>query len=60
MRIISTGKKEKDEFPIRLECEYCGSELEVDKEDLDVGPLGAMFFTCPVCGKRFFVCFWPC
>lgn len=44
-----TKYEEKELFPIELECEECGSELIVDKEDTYIGWLGERFFKCPCC-----------
>ena len=37
-------------YPRELECEMCGSKLEYEKEDMEVGVLGAMHVKCPLCG----------
>ena len=54
MRIIHNNLETQKTIPKTQEydCEYCGSTIEVDADDLHEGWLGAMFFTCPVCGKE--------
>lgn len=37
-------------YPRELECEKCGSKLEYEKEDMEVGVLGCMHVRCPLCG----------
>ena len=37
-------------YPRELECEKCGSKLEYDKSDMEVGIFGAMHVKCPLCG----------
>ena len=34
-----------------IECDKCGSELEITKEDTHIGWLGAVYVTCPCCGE---------
>ena len=34
---------------VNLECENCGSVLEVSREDVHIGWLGLPFVTCPCC-----------
>lgn len=36
---------------IHIECEYCGSELEITKADTHIGWLGAAFAKCPCCNQ---------
>ena len=50
MKIISKGQNEK-EFPQNVTCEYCGTELEIDKEDISIGIAGAWEYICPCCKK---------
>lgn len=38
-----------------IDCEHCGSELEITEEDAHVGALGGMYITCPCCGKESWV-----
>lgn len=38
-----------ESYPRKLKCEKCGSELEYDREDLEVGVYGAMHVRCPLC-----------
>lgn len=37
---------------IKVECDKCGSELEIVEEDTHIGWLGARFVTCPCCGEE--------
>lgn len=37
-------------YPRKLECYECDSELEYEKDDLEVGVYGAMHVRCPLCG----------
>lgn len=41
--------KEIESYPRKFTCEYCGSELEYDKEDLRIGGLGLVYLDCPLC-----------
>lgn len=41
--------------PIKVTCEHCGSELEVEEEDLHEGYMGAKYFVCPVCMEHAYV-----
>lgn len=54
MRIIHNNLETQKTIPKTQEydCEHCGSTIEVDADDLPEGWIGAMFFTCPVCGKE--------
>lgn len=53
MKIIKKNKEKNDLiFPLHVVCEECGSELEVEKEDIFYGHLGISFVTCPVCGEK--------
>ena len=36
-------------YPRKLECEKCGSELEYDKDDLEIGVYGMAHVRCPLC-----------
>ena len=47
---IENVKKNTPE-KITIECDKCGSELEITKEDTHIGWLGAAFVTCPCCGE---------
>ena len=46
------GIEEHDIFPVTIECENCGSELLVDKIDVEEGYLGQHCIICPACGKK--------
>lgn len=37
-------------YPRELKCEKCGSTLEYEKSDMEVGVYGAMHVLCPLCG----------
>lgn len=54
MRIIHNNLETPKTIPKSQEydCEHCGSTIEVEADDLHEGWLGAMYFTCPVCGKE--------
>lgn len=57
MRVLKDNSKNKREVHIEepktfvINCCECGSELEVVKEDLHIGWLGAQFVKCPCCGE---------
>ena len=54
MRIIERGKEyiNKSKYPVKETCEYCGSVIELDEDDLNIGQYGAAYYICPVCGER--------
>lgn len=54
MRIIHNNLEIPKTIPKsqEYECEHCGSTIEVDPDELYEGWLGAMYFTCPVCGEE--------
>lgn len=55
MEIIEVSKEfatNETKFPLEVTCEYCGSKLLLDREDLSCGAFGAMWYTCPVCKRR--------
>lgn len=37
-------------YPRKLECEKCGSELEYEESDINIGVYGAAHVLCPLCG----------
>lgn len=39
-------------YPRKHICENCESELEYDKEDLEMGYLGCIHLRCPLCGHE--------
>ena len=52
MKIIQEGQRST----MRVNCEACGSELEIDATDLKKEPddaegYGSYFYTCPCCHK---------
>ncbi len=44
-------KETKTKFPMKVICEYCGSEIELEESDVGVGAFGVYNFTCPCCGE---------
>lgn len=44
--------EEQNIFPLKVECEHCGSELEIERGDVTEGYLGQHCVVCPVCGKK--------
>jgi hypothetical protein len=58
MKIIEnrckTKKIKEENIPgvFKVNCDYCGSELEITKEDTHIGWLGERFITCPCCGEE--------
>lgn len=51
MKIIKNNKDTDKVFPIRTTCEYCNSELEIDKEDVFFSD-GDYVYVCPVCNEE--------
>lgn len=47
--------KIKDNYPKKLVCEKCNSELEYDEFDIDVGCFGCGMVVCPCCGHENFL-----
>ena len=45
-------KKDVDPYPRELTCEDCGSVLEYEKSDLEMGVFGCMHLKCPLCGRN--------
>lgn len=55
MKILKDNSKNRitnitDEYPKKLICEQCESELEYEESDIYVGDLGAAYVRCPICG----------
>lgn len=46
----NTTKIDIEPYPRTVECDGCGSELEYEKSDMEVGVYGAMHVKCPLCG----------
>ena len=51
MRILNKEKEKSISWPQKVECEYCETELEIDKEDIIIGVLGMPYIKCPVCKR---------
>lgn len=41
----------KETQSLKFECDNCGSELEVDIDEIEIGQLGLGYVTCPCCGE---------
>lgn len=37
---------------LKFECDNCGSELEVNIDEIEIGQLGLGYVTCPCCGEN--------
>lgn len=48
---ITNEKETNSNFPIKAMCEHCGSEIELEERDVEVGVLGLYEFVCPCCSK---------
>lgn len=50
---IPKEEKVKPKFPMKLTCENCGSEFEIDEDDVKIGYLGLYKLKngCPCCGE---------
>ena len=55
MKVIKKNEVETSEYPKRIVCEHCGTELEYDKDDEFVGLWGMKCITCPECNEDCFV-----
>lgn len=52
MKVIKNNYNDDDiSTKLHIECEHCGSELEITKEDTHIGWLGAAFVKCPCCNQ---------
>ena len=51
MRILNKEKEKSISWPQKVVCEYCETELEIDKEDIIIGVLGMPYIKCPVCKR---------
>lgn len=51
MKVIKNNneKEVKSKFPMKVICEHCESEIELEENDAEVGTYGLYFFTCPCC-----------
>jgi hypothetical protein len=48
-RMMQTESKPKT---YKITCEHCGSELEVEDDDVQVGAYGMGYVVCPCCGEK--------
>lgn len=59
MKIIknnTTNEKETNsKFPIKVVCEHCGSEIELEERDVEVGANGCYYFNCPCCKEMSYI-----
>ena len=51
MRVLKNNLQKESDYPKTTICEYCGSELEYEKSDVEEGIFGCIYVKCPVCGK---------
>lgn len=55
MKVIKNNnnnvKETKSKFPMKVICEHCKSEIELEENDVEVGKLGLYYFNCPCCGE---------
>lgn len=40
---------------MQIECENCGSSLEIEESDVSEGYMGMFYTVCPVCNKRTYI-----
>ena len=51
MKVIKNNYKKRNyQFPLKIRCDDCNSELEVEENDCYIGWLGQYYCTCPCCG----------
>ena len=52
--MVEKEKEIKPKFPMKLTCSECGSEFEVDEDDVEVGVMGLYELKngCPCCGEE--------
>lgn len=52
MNVIKNNneKETKSKFPMKIICEHCRSEIELEENDVEIGQFGLYCFTCPCCG----------
>lgn len=59
MRVIKNNIAPKSPmkitFPLSHTCENCGSELEIEENDVKIGFAGMAYIDCPVCNKQSFL-----
>ena len=51
MKVLKNKFNEEKEV-LKVFCEHCGSELEVEDDDVEYDSYGVGFVTCPCCGER--------
>ena len=51
MKVLKNKFNEEKET-LKLFCEHCGSELEVEDDDIQVGTHGMGYVVCPCCGEE--------
>lgn len=62
MKVLKNNfKKEYEDkitkqYPRKVICEECESELEYEKSDITIGWLGAAYIKCPCCGYDMMLC----
>lgn len=45
----------KKQYPRKVICDQCQSELEYEESDMFIGWLGAAYIKCPCCGRDFMI-----
>lgn len=50
MKILFNAKDKNCEIR-QITCENCGSELEIETDDIKIGAYGCAYVRCPVCGN---------
>lgn len=55
MKVIEKKTEAKTLFPMRVSCEVCGAELEVEETDMKYGEYGLWYIVCPVCGDSVYI-----
>lgn len=53
MKVLKKEEIKQDIFPIRIQCENCGVDLDVESiDDVEYGYLGAAYVRCPECTTK--------
>lgn len=55
MKVIKDNVNIESDFPRKIECENCGSELEIEESDIKIGYMGSCYVKCPVCRKDSYI-----